>query len=93
MQYCGLGFNPRDDNSTKVLTQNNGIFHWSEAVCNRVKTFCLKKGGKCKDHEIKLKLVGYLFELFYDLMLDTSENLSTNPGFEFFLGIFNNTND
>ena len=34
--------------------------------------------------------LAYLFELGYDLAIDTAVNMSSNPGFESFVGVFGN---
>ena len=41
--------------------------------------------------EKQLHMVGYLFELAYDLMISPTDNVSRSPGFETPLGIFGNT--
>ena len=40
--------------------------------------------------EKQLIVVGYFFELCYDICLSPSVNVSNNPGFESILGVFNN---
>ena len=40
--------------------------------------------------EKQLVVVGYFFELCYDICLSPRCNVSNNPGFESILGVFNN---
>ena len=46
----------------------------------------------CRDvRDKQLVLIGYFFELGYELMLSPNQDVSENPGFESFLGIYNNS--
>ena len=38
--------------------------------------------------EKQLRIVGYAFELVYDLMISPLDNISKSPGFETPLGVF-----
>ena len=40
--------------------------------------------------EKQLVVVGYFFEMCYDICLSPGRNVSNNPGFETILGVFNN---
>ena len=47
--------------------------------------------GTCRTlREKQLVIVGYFFELCYDICLSSDWNVSSNPGFESRLHIFNN---
>ena len=49
-----------------------------------------KIGGLKTLREKQLTVVGYFFELCYDICLSPSQNVSNNPGFESIIGAFNN---
>ena len=72
---------------------------WSRVVCvllcqnwlTRVSIHVLY----CISHRLQdkqLHMVGYLFELFYDLMIAPRHNVSQSPGFETPLGVFGGGN-
>jgi hypothetical protein len=83
-QYCGLGFSRNASEAYKNLyrTDGGGILVWEPRVLAEIKA--RSKNGQ--EQEKRLHLVGYLFELCYDLALSTNNNVSQNPGFESFLG-------
>ena len=64
-----------------------GLFHWSEKTLR-----CLEKVnpvGCTTLLEKKHRMVCYFFEKIYDLALGTDSGVSSNPGFECFVGIWN----
>ena len=63
-----------------------GVFLWPPNVLERVNK--VKLVGCTSLQEKQLQIVGYLFELFYDLMISPEDNVSVSPGFETCLGIF-----
>ena len=46
--------------------------------------------GCSKLGEKQLVVVGYFFEMCYDICLQKSSNVNNNPGFEKILGVFDN---
>ena len=63
------------------------LFDWS-LLTNCLTTMNLQ--GCMTLNEKQLVVVGYFFELCYDICLSPSKNVSNNPGFESMLGVFNN---
>ena len=63
------------------------LFYWSVYINHLERS---KVGGLKTLREKQLTVVGYFFELFYDICLSPSFNTSNNPGFEEILGVFNN---
>ena len=94
-QYCALGFSRSRliGASIRKLTNNdeNGVFHWSGNVLLKIGQANL---AGCQDLcDKQLVLIGYFFELGYELMLSANQDVSENPGFESLLGIFSNGSD
>ena len=75
--YCAMAYNKVSDLSPLYSQdQNDSLFVWSkETMCELV-----KKGGDVK--KIQRDAIAYLWEIFYDLLLAKSENVSVSPGFE-----------
>ena len=87
-QYCGFSFH-RNNNVEGLTATEEGkcLFDWSVYI-NHVERS--KVGGLKTLREKQLTVVGYFFELCYDICLSPSVNVSNNPGFESILGVFNN---
>ena len=87
-QYCGFCFK-RSQNINGLISMTDGesIFDWS-LYYDRLEMTSIR--GCETVREKQLVVVGYFFELCYDLCLSTSHNVSNNPGFESILGVFNN---
>lgn len=76
-----------DPDTVSVLTSRDtatGLFVWSDDAMGHLETLWHGQLGTSK----QLHMVGYLFELIYDLMLAPDDNVSCSPGFESPLGIF-----
>ena len=76
--------------SIRKLIDNdeNGVFHWSENVLLKI---CQANLAGCQDIcNKKLVLIGYFFELRYELMISANHDVLDNPGFESLLGVFRN---
>ncbi len=87
--FVGLGFNRKDVAAMKVLcstTPSSGIFSWSKEMLEHVSK--VKFAGCSTLAEKQLHMIGYMFELLYDLMISPRDNVSRSPGFETPLGIF-----
>ena len=77
--------------SIEPLTAENGLFHWSKNVIQKIGDTNLPGSNDIKDKQ--LVLIGYYYELGYELMLLANQDVSQNPGFQSLLGIFSNTAD
>ena len=62
------------------------MFMWPS--CTLAKLGKLKLAGCSTIENKQLHMLGYLFELFYDLMIPPSANVSRSPELESCLGIF-----
>ena len=89
--YCGVG-----NERTKLigefmdtLVNDDGVFHWSQNV--KVKLGESNLPGSRNMSDKQLGLIGYFFKLGYELILLPNQDVSENPGFESFLGIYNNS--
>jgi len=77
--YCGMAFDKKKD--VKPLCSNgsdDSLFVWSKQNIAEL----AKKDGDMKRKQ--LNAISYLWELCYDLLLATGENVSVSPGFEAF---------
>ena len=86
-QYVGLGFDPQNSAAmdTIVNTAPDGMFVWPAEMLE-----FLAKSDRC-GNSMALKqrfMVSYLFEIFYDLALDPTYNVSVSPDFEAYLKEF-----
>jgi hypothetical protein len=77
--------------SIEPLTTENGLFHWSTNVIQKISDANLPGSNDIKDKE--LVLIGNYYELGYELMLSANQDVSQNPGFESLLVIFSNSAD
>ena len=88
-QYCGFCFNRKSNVDGLVPTvEGEGMFDWSIYIKYLESTNI--RGAKTLIDK-QLTVVGYYFELCYDLCLSPSHNVSNNSGFESILGVFNNS--
>ena len=87
VQYCGAGFD-RDSDTASIVSviEDNGIFAWSKDMLEKVDKLQLSACTELKDKQ--LVMIGFLFELGYDLIINSDDNVSESPGFEPCLGIF-----
>ena len=87
-QYCGFSFNRSEDVDGLISTdEDKGLFDWSMYISQIDKSNI----QQCQTlREKQLVVVGYFFELCYDICLSPKHNVSNNPGFESILGVFNN---
>ena len=88
IQYCGFSF--RRENDLEGLTSTDEgkcMFDWSVYINHLDRS---KLGGLKTLREKQLTVIGYFFELCYDICLSPSQNVSNNPGFESIIGAFNN---
>ena len=86
--YCGFSFNRR--RNTEGLTSikdDTSIFDWSLYIKRLTDSRIHGATTLC---EKQLVVVGYFFEMCYDICLQEKHNVSNNPGFESILGVFDN---
>jgi len=93
LECCvGLGFSRDDEAAVAALCSNDpihGIFYWSADTLEHINKV---KFPNCSSlAEKQLHMIGYLTELYYDLMIPECDNVSQSPGFETCLGIFGGT--
>ena len=77
--YCAMAFDRASDLSP-LCSKNkiDSLFVWSDRTMKELKA----KGGCLRDHQ--LVAVAYLWELVYELLLSSSNDVSESPGFESF---------
>ena len=87
VQYYGIG-SDRDSNTASIVSviEDDCIFAWSKDMLEKVDKLQLSTCTELKDKQ--LVMIGFLFELGYDLMINSDDNVSESPGFEPCLGIF-----
>ena len=81
--YVALGF-LGEENIYPILTndiRNSGLLFWDKIVINNLQNL---KVNKYRLREKQLHIVGYLIELFYDVCIDETCNVSESPGFEWY---------
>ena len=84
--YCGFSF-IRNKNVDGLTSTDNGILDWLMHIRHLNKSNI--RGVKTL-REKKLTVVGYFFEMRYDICLCPMHNASNNPGFESILGVYDN---
>jgi len=85
-------FDPADDAAVDYICTPrpvSGILNWSDEALARLGNINFSGDGSLRAKQ--LHATGYLFELFYDLLIAPADNISRSPGFEACLGIFGNT--
>jgi len=88
-QYVALGFMRTNTEAAGELCAADPakeLLSWLEGALERVAA--INFPGSLTLAEKQLHMVGYLFELVYDLMISPRDNVSRSPGFETPLGIF-----
>ena len=85
-QYCGFSFKKSEDVEALISTVDGKcLFDWSLYI-NQLKTANIHG---CKTlREKQLFVVGYFFEMCYDICLFLRHNVSNNQGLETILGVF-----
>lgn len=87
LQYAGLGFKRTDPDTSALLGRTKaGLFEFSEAEVAHISA--VNFPGQLTLEQKILHVLGYMFELFYDLCLSPQDNVSMNPGCEIMLGIW-----
>ena len=83
----GIGFNKLlKGKLTCDFETQGGIFHFDAETNNNIDA--VKFQGNPRLQQKQLHMLGYIWELAYDLCLAPGSNISGNPGFEAVLGIF-----
>ena len=84
---CAIGWSPDDEDSILWMTQvDGGGFHWNRNCVRQLERKATRTNTTLKAQQ--LEMLGYLFELVYDLAISPVHNVSSNPGFESILGYF-----
>ena len=81
--FIALGFLRTKAAAVDVLVATSpeeGILCWPESAITQISNTNFR--GVANLQEKQLHMVGYLFELCYDLMLSPNDNVSQSPGFE-----------
>jgi hypothetical protein len=71
---------------THDFETQGGIFFFDATINKKIEA--VKFSGSDRLGQKQLHMLGYLWELSYDLCIAPSSNISSNPGFETVLGIF-----
>ena len=81
IQYVAIGFlNDKEvDSIFKKSFDDGGLFYTTEDEAAKV-----EKNKKANMTD----MVAYLFEMSYDLSISPTDNVSSNPGFESFIGVW-----
>ena len=82
--YVALGFSLRNG-VENLVKETDGVFVWSERTLKTLKA--TKMGGATMKTK-KVVLIAYLFEIYYDLLIATKNNVSRSFGLERFIGAF-----
>mmetsp|Transcript_16663 Transcript_16663/g.27714 ORF Transcript_16663/g.27714 Transcript_16663/m.27714 type:complete len:142 (+) Transcript_16663:391-816(+) len=88
VQYVAMGFN-KENGVENIAKEEDGIFVWSVRTLKMLER--TKMNGYSTESK-KLVLVAYLFELYYDLLIAPSFNVSESAGLERFIGVFTKEN-
>ena len=87
--FVCLGYDQSDQVAVDMLCspdEDKGVLNWKGYI---TKIKCVKFSGCGDDIKRKqLRMVAYLWELFYGLLTSPRDNVSLSPGFESTLGIF-----
>jgi hypothetical protein len=89
-QCVAAGFDPSGELAMSIVHKRvecGGIMIMNDDDVRRIESSVKKnetKTSKFNDY------LAYLFELGYDLAINTAVNMSSNPGFESFVGVFGN---
>ena len=82
----GMAFDRNDTASIEQLCNTKGgVFHWGKVELAKIKASNIKGAHTLKEKQ--LHFVGFAMELFYDLLLSPSLNISQAPGYEGPLGV------
>ena len=85
--FVGIGYKKLlKGKLTHDFATQGGMFHFDAATNKKIEA--LKFPGTERLFQKQLHMLGYLWELSYDLCIAPSSNVSSNPGFETPLGIF-----
>ena len=84
VQYVAMGFN-KEKGVENITKGEGGVFVWSDRTIKMLEK--TKMNGYSMESK-KLVLVAYLFEIYYDLLIDPSKNVSKSAGLERFIGVF-----
>ncbi len=79
--FCGMAFDKKGEvRPLCSIGKEDSLFVWSDRVIEELKKRAEKKGVSLQ--RMQLTAVAYLWEMYYELMLARSENVSKSPGAE-----------
>ena len=84
--FVGIGFHKLLKGKLTHDLEDGGIFHFDKQTKKSIDG--VKFSGNQRLQQKQLHMLGYLWELVYDLCIAPSANISTNPGFESVVGQF-----
>jgi hypothetical protein len=84
-QHVGVGFDKLRKGKLLVDVEQGGIFHLDNETNKRIDAINFR--GNLRLQTKQLNMLGYLWELAYDLCIAPASNVSGNPGFEVLLGV------
>jgi len=78
VMYVGMAYDTSTPNDLSPLctNENDNLLVWSERTMSELKN----RGGDLQ--RLHLDAVAYLWELSYDILLNSSHNVSISPGFQ-----------
>ena len=79
--FCGMAFDKKGEVGPLCsIGKEDSLFVWSDRVIAELKKRADQNGVSLQ--RMQLTAVAYLWEIYYDLMLAKSENVSDSPGAE-----------
>lgn len=87
--FVGAAFDRKDASQVSNLCDTNtdtGLLNWPQDTISHINKVNFPGCFTLQDKQ--LHMVGYVIELFYDLLISTSDNVSSSPGFETCIGVF-----
>ena len=84
IQYCSLCFLRESPASQNLVKTDSGLLLWKPAMLEQIKQVNFKNSQSLEDKQYHMAL--YLIELFYNLAIGNTNNISESPGFEVPLG-------
>jgi hypothetical protein len=84
-QHVGVGFDKLRKGKLLVDVEQGGIFCLDNETNKKIDAINFR--GNLRLQTKQLNMLGYLWELAYDLCIAPASNVSGNPGFEVLLGV------
>lgn len=84
-QFVAIGYDKLRKGNLLVDVKNGGIFHLNAEINKKIEAVNFKGCNRLQTKQ--LHMLGYLWEISYDLCIAPAANISGNPGFEVLLGV------